>query len=63
MPIDRRTALRTAGLALPALVATGAGARAADRVFRVGYQKASVALTLLKLRGFWSSGWRPSATA
>jgi sulfonate transport system substrate-binding protein len=51
MPIDRRTALRTAGLALPALIAAGGRARAADRVFRVGYQKASVALTLLKAQG------------
>jgi sulfonate transport system substrate-binding protein len=51
MLIDRRTILRTAGLALPALAALGGSARAADRVFRVGYQKSSVALTLLKAQG------------
>jgi sulfonate transport system substrate-binding protein len=52
MTMDRRTVMRTAGLALPALMVGGGGrARAADRVFRVGYQKASVALTLLKAQG------------
>jgi len=51
MPVDRRTVLRTAGLAMPALIAAGSRAHAADRVFRVGYQKASVALTLLKAQG------------
>ena len=50
MTIERRTLLRAAGLALPALVAAR-GARADDRVFRVGYQKASVALGLLKAQG------------
>jgi sulfonate transport system substrate-binding protein len=50
MTIDRRRLLRTAGLALPALIAAR-GARADDRVFRVGYQKASVALALLKAQG------------
>ncbi len=49
--IERRTALRIAGLALPALVAAKGPARAADRVLRVGYQKSSVALTLLKAQG------------
>jgi sulfonate transport system substrate-binding protein len=48
----RRTVLRLGGLAVPAVLAATAGrARAADRVFRVGYQKASVALTLLKAQG------------
>jgi sulfonate transport system substrate-binding protein len=51
MTIDRRTVLRAGGLALPALIAAGGRALAADRVFRVGYQKASVALTLLKAQG------------
>jgi sulfonate transport system substrate-binding protein len=51
MMIKRRAALRIAGLALPTLIAATGSARAADRVFRVGYQKSSVALTLLKAQG------------
>jgi sulfonate transport system substrate-binding protein len=51
MTIDRRTTLRIAGLALPAIIAGSRTARAGDRVLRVGYQKASVALTLLKAQG------------
>jgi sulfonate transport system substrate-binding protein len=51
MPIDRRAMLRAAGLALPALAAAGRSARAGDRLFRVGYQKSSVALALLKAQG------------
>jgi sulfonate transport system substrate-binding protein len=51
MTIDRRTTLRLAGLALPAIMAGSSTARAGDRVLRVGYQKASVALTLLKAQG------------
>jgi sulfonate transport system substrate-binding protein len=51
MTIDRRTTLRLAGLALPAIMAGSSAARAGDRVLRVGYQKSSVALTLLKAQG------------
>jgi sulfonate transport system substrate-binding protein len=52
MTMDRRHMLRFAGLAVPAAIAgTSVRARAADRVLRVGYQKASVALTLLKAQG------------
>jgi sulfonate transport system substrate-binding protein len=51
MTIDRRTTLRLAGLALPAIIAGSRTARAGDRVLRVGYQKASVALSLLKAQG------------
>jgi sulfonate transport system substrate-binding protein len=52
MTMDRRHVLRFAGLAVPAAIAgTSVRARAADRVLRVGYQKASVALTLLKAQG------------
>ena len=53
-----RRALLRAGLALPAVVA-GARAHAADRVFRVGYQKASVALTLLKAQGLLEQRLKP----
>jgi sulfonate transport system substrate-binding protein len=51
MTIRRRAVLRVTGLALPALIAVNGPARAADRVVRVGYQKASVALALLKAQG------------
>ena len=54
MPVamDRRTALRFAGLALPAALAVAARpACAGTGVFRVGYQSSSVALTLLKAQG------------
>ena len=59
MTIDRRAVLRAAGLALPTLVAVGGRARAADRVLRVGYQKASVALTLLKAQGLLEQRLQP----
>ena len=59
MTIDRRAVLRAAGLALPTLVAVGGRARAADRVLRVGYQKASVALTLLKAQGLLEQRLKP----
>jgi sulfonate transport system substrate-binding protein len=51
MTIDRRMTLRLAGLALPAIIAGSRTARAGSRVLAVGYQKASVALTLLKAQG------------
>jgi sulfonate transport system substrate-binding protein len=51
MTIDRRTTLRLAGLALPAIILGSRTARAGDRVLRVGYQSSSVALTLLKAQG------------
>jgi sulfonate transport system substrate-binding protein len=66
MTIRRRAVLQTAGLALPALITAGRSARAAAGVFRVGYQKSSVALTLLKAQGLleqrlaplgYSVGW------
>ena len=59
MTIDRRAVLRAAGLALLTLVAVGGRARAADRVLRVGYQKASVALTLLKAQGLLEQRLKP----
>jgi sulfonate transport system substrate-binding protein len=52
MTIDRRSALRLAGLAMPAIMmAPGRAAWASARVFRVGYQSASVALNLAKAQG------------
>jgi sulfonate transport system substrate-binding protein len=51
MTLDRRTTLRFAGLALPAILLGSRIAGAADRVLHVGYQKSSVALTLLKAQG------------
>jgi sulfonate transport system substrate-binding protein len=49
MTIDRRRMLGLAGLAVPALLSIRA--QAGSRAFRVGYQSASVALTLLKAQG------------
>ena len=55
---SRRAVLR-AGLVLPTLMVAGGPARAADRVLRVGYQKASVALTLLKAQGLLEQRLKP----
>ena len=56
---SRRAVLRAAGLVLPTLMVAGGPACAADRVLRVGYQKASVALTLLKAQGLLEQRLKP----
>lgn len=61
MTVSRRDLLRLSGIAVPALI-TAAGsvpARADTRVFRVGYQKASVALSLLKAQGLLEQRLKP----
>lgn len=55
---SRRAVLR-AGLVLPTLMVAVGPACAADRVLRVGYQKASVALTLLKAQGLLEQRLKP----
>ena len=58
MTISRRRILQTSGALLPAL-ALGSEARADDRVLKVGYQKASVALSLLKAQGLLEKRLKP----
>jgi sulfonate transport system substrate-binding protein len=58
MAITRRRILQASGAALPALT-LGRAARAEDRVLKVGYQKASVALSLLKAQGLLETRLKP----
>ncbi|MCB8875360.1 aliphatic sulfonate ABC transporter substrate-binding protein [Acidisoma silvae] len=58
MTISRRRILQASGALLPAL-ALGTEAQAGDRVLKVGYQKASVALSLLKAQGLLEKRLKP----
>jgi len=58
MAITRRRMLQASGAVLPALT-LGRAARAEDRVLKVGYQKASVALSLLKAQGLLETRLKP----
>ncbi|MCB8880992.1 aliphatic sulfonate ABC transporter substrate-binding protein [Acidisoma cellulosilytica] len=58
MAITRRRILQASAALLPAL-ALGSEARAEDRVLKVGYQKASVALSLLKAQGLLEQRLKP----
>jgi sulfonate transport system substrate-binding protein len=61
MTLSRRSLLHISGIALSALMTAAAlaPARAEARVFRVGYQKASVALSLLKAQGLLEQRLKP----
>lgn len=58
MAITRRRILQATGAAVPALT-LGTAAQAEDRVLKVGYQKASVALSLLKAQGLLEQRLKP----
>ena len=58
MAITRRRILQASSVAAPALL-LGSAARADDRVLKVGYQKASVALSLLKAQGLLEQRLKP----